>query len=227
MTKSTLILLCIAFTISMAILTLAASAQCSSCMKEGDWGESAKNFIEGKPIDDTPQLFGPKAERQKNSELASDSDKAQESANSTSTEALISAQAVGINLASISAKPSSVNSGSPVEITAVFQEKSPNQSDNLTRTGNNTSIETMGTLMITTASISSTTGIEVGKVNLARTSGNEYAGIWKAIAPADTYNVTLAVSSPQTSETFSDVLQIEVTGDDNATNGAPDIQNLG
>ena len=91
MTKSTLILLCIAFTISIAILTLAASAQCSSCMKEGDWGESAKNFIEGKPIDDTPQLFGPKAERQKNSELASDSGKAQESANNTSNAAPINA----------------------------------------------------------------------------------------------------------------------------------------
>jgi hypothetical protein len=182
-------------------------------MKEGDWGESAKNFIEGKPIDDTPQLFGPKAERQKNSGLASDSGKAQESANSTSTEALISAQAVGINLTSISAKPSSVNSGRQVEITAVFQEMNPNQPDNLTGTDDNTSIETMGTLMITTASIRSTTGVEVGKVNLARTSGNEYAGIWKAIAPAGIYNVTLGVSSPQTSETFSDVLQIEVTGD--------------
>ena len=65
MTKSTLILLCIAFTIGIAILTLAASAQCSSCMKEGDWSESANKFIEGKPIDDTPKLFGPKAERRR------------------------------------------------------------------------------------------------------------------------------------------------------------------
>ena len=170
-----------------------------------------------------PNCLGQRRKGKRIPELASDSGKAQESANSTSTEALKSAQAVGINLTSISANPSSVNSGSPVEINAVFQEKNPNQPDNLTGTDNDTSIETIGTLTITTASIRSTTGIEVGKVNLARTSGNEYAGIWKAIAPAGIYNVTLAVSSLQTSETFSDVLQIEVTGNDNETKGAPDI----
>ena len=217
MTKSTLILLCIAFTIGIAILTLAASAQCSSCMKEGDWGESAKNFIEGKPIDDTPQLFGPKAERQKNSQLASDSGKAQESANNTSNAAPINTSMVVINLASISAKPSSVNSGSPVEITAVFEEKSLEQSGNgIVPDNNDTSTIKNETLVTAFASIRGITGTEIGKVDLIKSSGNEYRGVWKADVPEGIYNVTLAASSPQSSETFADVQQIAVI---NAKNG--------
>jgi hypothetical protein len=202
MTKSTLILLCIAFTISIAILTLAASAQCSSCTKEGDWGESAKNFIEGKPIDDTPQLFGPKAERQKNSQLASDSGKARESASNTSNAAPINSPAVGINLSRVSAKPSSVNSGSPVEIIAVFD--------------NDTSIIKNENL-VAAASIRDVTGTEIGMVNLTKSSANEYSGVWNADVPEGIYNVTLAASSPQASETFADVLQIAVIKANNAT----------
>jgi hypothetical protein len=208
MTKSTLILLCIALTFGIAILTLAASAGCSSCTQEGDWGESAKNFIEGKPIDDTPQLFGPKAEREKNSQLASDSGKAQESANSTSTAAPINTPAVGINLSSVSAKPSSVNSGSQVEITAVFD--------------NDTSIIRNETL-VAAASIRGATGTDIGMVNLTKSSGNKYSGIWKADVSAGIYNVTLAASSLQASETFSDVLQIEVIKANNATSSAAGI----
>jgi hypothetical protein len=210
MTKSTLILLCIAFTIGIAILTLAASAQCSSCMKEGDWGESAKNFIEGKPIDDTPQLFGPKAERQKNSQLASDSGKAQESANNTSNAAPINTSMVVINLASISAKPSSVN-------TAVFEEMSLEQSGNgIVPDNNDTSTIKNETLVTAFASIRGITGTEIGKVDLIKSSGNEYRGVWKADVPEGIYNVTLAASSPQASETFADVQQIAVI---NAKNG--------
>ena len=80
--------------------------------------------------------------------------------------------------------------------------------------------------MIATASIRGITGMEIGKVNLTKSSGNEYSGVWKADVPEGIYNVTLAASSPQASETFADVLQIAVISQQ-CDQRCSDIQNLG
>jgi hypothetical protein len=214
---STMILLCIALTIGIATLTLAASAFCPSCEQEGDWSESANSFIEGKPVDETPKLFGPKAERELKSQLSNTAN-TKEDASDTSDLATTETNGIGIGLASISAEPGSVNSGNPVEITAVFEEMSMGQPENsIVPDNNDTSTIKNVTLVTATASIAGIDGANAGKVNLIRSSGNEYSGVWKADVPAGVYNVTLAASSLQASETFLDVLQIEVIKANNAT----------
>ena len=60
------------------------------------------------------------------------------------------------------------------------------------------------------------TGTQIGMVNLIKSSANEYSGIWKADVPEGIYSVTLAASSLQSSQTFVDVLQIEVIAGANA-----------
>jgi hypothetical protein len=221
MTKSTLILLCIALTIGIAFLTLAASSQCTSCMKEGDWGQSAKNFIEGKPIDDTPKAFGPKAERETSSQSTSDKANIREPLSDTSDSAATKTQGAGIKLVSIDAKPNPVTFGKPVEIVAAFQERSLAQSENRTDADNNgTSAVRKETLLTVTASISDTNGTEVGKADLVKSSENEYSGVWNDTTLAGIYNVTLTASSRQSLEVFSDVLQIEVIGNDNVSSSS-------
>jgi hypothetical protein len=221
MTKSTLILLCIALTISIAFLTLAASSQCTSCMKEGDWSQSAKNFIEGKPIDDTPKAFGPKAEREKSSQSTTDNANTREPLSETSDSATTLTQGAGIKLVSIDAKPNPVTFGKPVEIVAAFQDRSLAQSENRTDADNNvTSAVRKETLLTATASISDTNGTEVGKVNLVKSSENEYSGVWNETALAGIYNVTLTATSLQPLKIFSDVLQIEVIDNDNVSSSS-------
>ena len=63
MKNATLFLICMAFLATIVALASFASAQCASCVKEGDWSQSASNFIEGKPTSDVPAEFGPKAVR--------------------------------------------------------------------------------------------------------------------------------------------------------------------
>src|SRR5512141_1945311 len=138
--KKSLILICLAFLMAMAALAFSASAICSTCMQEGDWGQSASNFIEGKPTSDTPQAYGPKAVRETASQFenksqatpASESDANE--AVAPAAESSASVPAVAINLVSVNASPDSVNSGSPVKITAVFSVSLLNQTMNQTGT---------------------------------------------------------------------------------------------
>ena len=52
-----------------AALTFSASAGCSTCSKEEDWTKSATSFLEGIPINETQQDYGPKAARMTSSQF--------------------------------------------------------------------------------------------------------------------------------------------------------------
>jgi hypothetical protein len=226
MAKSMIIVLSIAFILSIASSSFSASAACASCVQEGDWGESASNFLEGKPINDNPLAFGPKAEREANSKLSLESNAKTED-NDTSNQSSIETPEVDIKLNSINAEPDSVNSGDSVQITAVFGDKSFETTESLTKTTNSDkSANDSETMLTATASILDATEKEVGKVNLIKSSENAYSGVWKAEVPTGFYNVTLAVSSLQASVTLLDALQIEVNAADNATTSSPNDKNL-
>ena len=237
MKKSTLILICVAFLMAMTALAFSASALCSTCMQEGDWGNSASSFLEGKPISDVPQAFGPRAVRATTSQFENTS-KATTGATGSDANAAVTPGAaasvpdVAINLISVNASPDSVNSGSPVKITAVFSVSSPTQSENQTGIANSTSTSPAGeTLLTASAVIKNSAGKDVGTVNLAKSSGNEYSGSWNAQVPSGVYNANIFASSLQGSGNFSDALRINVVASGNASGNAstnaPAVKNLG
>jgi thiosulfate/3-mercaptopyruvate sulfurtransferase len=55
-------------------------------------------------------------------------------------------------------------------------------------------------------------GGEVARASLLLTSGYNYVGIWNANVPPGIYKVSISASASSGSETFADVLEIEVTG---------------
>lgn len=183
-----------AFLATIVALASFASAECASCMKEGDWSQSASNFIEGKPTSDVPAEFGPKVVRKTESQFEKNAQ----------------SPTAGLILKSITASPALVDSASAVKITAVFALNGSEQADN------ETEIQ-----LTSTASIKDSTGKEVEKLNLIKASGNEYSKDWIANVPAGIYSVDIAASSLEGAENFNDVLQIEVVGSGNATEAAP------
>ena len=233
MKKSTLILICIAFLMAMTALAFSASALCSTCMLEGDWGSSASSFLEGTPISDVPQAFGPRVVRETTSQFENTSKATQGATGSNANAAVTPGAAasvpeVAINLKNVNASPDSVNTGSPVKITAVFSVSSSIQSENQTGIANNTSTSTVGeTLLTASAVIKNSAGKDVGVVNLAKSSGNEYSGSWNAQVPAGVYYASIFASSLQGSGNFNDALRIDVVASGNAITNAPVVKNLG
>jgi hypothetical protein len=216
--KNTTFLICMAFLACIVALTSFASAQCASCEKEGDWSVSASNFIEGKPTSDVPAEFGPKAVRKTESQFENKTKAAEETAPSSANAAAGSASQSPIAeliLRSINATPALVNSASTVKITAVFALNSSLQAENQTEIQ-----------LTATASIKDSTGKEVEKLSLIKTSGNEYSKNWNASVPAGVYSVDIAASSLQGAGNFNNALQIEVAGSDNATRAALATINL-
>jgi len=235
MKNSTPFLVCIAFLMAMTASVSSASAVCSTCAQEGDWSQSASSFLEGKPISDVPQESGPRAVRKTTSQFENKSNAAQEAPSSDANAAATAATAnvdasaanVAINLTSINASPSSVNSGSPVKITAIFSVSSPMQPENQIKTASNASPSLDDeTLLTANAAIKDSAGKDVGNVNLLKFAGNEYFGYWNAQVPAGVYNVNILASSPQGSETFNNALQISVVASGNVS-GTPAVNNLG
>ena len=233
MKKSSLILICIAFLMAMTALAFSASALCSTCTQEGDWGQSANSFIEGKPISDVPQAFGPRVVRETTSQFENTS-KATPVASSNDTNAAVTPAAatsvpeVAINLMSINASPDSVKSGSPVKITAIFSVSSQTQSENQTGIANSASTSPDGeTLLTASAAIKDGSSKNVGTVNLAKSSGNEYSGSWNAQVPAGVYNATIFASSLQGSGTFNNALRINVVASGDAPTNTPAVKKLG
>jgi len=192
--------------VTLAGLPVSAYAYCSTCGGEQNWSATATSFLEGTPQNDTVPVWGPKAERQKNSQFSSDANKDQENTSGASETSEISANvpAVSIDLINASAEPNPANSGSSVKITAVFKEGSSDSSGGQA-------------LLTAVATINNTTGDEVGKLGLLQSADNEYSGIWNADVAAGIYKATIVASSPQASGTFKDALQIEVIGSGNAT----------
>ena len=233
MKKSTLILICVAFLMVMTALAFSASALCSSCMQEGDWSNSANSFIEGTPISDVPQAFGPRVVRATTSQFENKSKATQGATGNDANAAVTPAAAtsvpeVAINLKNVNASPDSVNTGSPVKITAVFSVSSSIQSENQTGISNNASTSPAGeTLLTASAVIKNSAGKDVGVVNLAKSSGNEYSGSWNAQVPAGVYYASIFASSQQGSGNFNDALRIDVVASGNAITNAPVVKNLG
>ena len=227
MKNSTPFLVCIAFLMAMTASVSSASAVCSTCSQEGDWSQSASSFLEGKPISDVPQESGPKAVRKTTSQFENEFKTAQEApssdANAVATAAVdANASEVAINLTSINASPSSVNSGSPVKITAIFSVSSPVQPENQTEIASNASTsQDEEALLTAAAAVKDSTGKDVGNVNLLKFAGNEYFGYWNAQVPAGVYNVNIFASSPQGSVTFNNALQISVIASGDAPNNTP------
>jgi hypothetical protein len=112
---------------------------------------------------------------------------------------LATTSTLNISLKDINAMPNPVNSGSPVMITASFGNNSSN------------SQSILETNMTVYATIKNSAGVEVGKLNLERTSGGEYAGIWNANPVAGVYKATIVASALGASKTFNDELQIDVS----------------
>ena len=212
MKNSTLFLICMAFLATIVALASCASAACASCQKEGDWSQSASNFIEGKPTSDEPAEFGPKSVRKTESQFESKTKAAEETApsNANADASTASQSQTGkLILKSINATPALVNSASAVKITAVFALNGTEQAEDQTEIQ-----------LTATASIKDSTGKEVEKLSLIRKSGNEYSKDWNASVPAGIYSVDIAASSLQGAGNFKDALQIEVVGSGNTTTNA-------
>ncbi len=201
MKESILFLICMAFLACIVGLASFASAECSSCMKEGDWSQSANNFIEGKPTSDVPVDFGPKVARKTTSQF----DKT-----NAATDAASQPQTAELILKSINATPALAYSSSTVKITAAFAQNGSTEEEN------------QAEIQLTaTASIKDATGKEVEKLNLIKTSGNEYSKDWTVNVPAGVYSVDIAASSLDGAGNFVNALQIEVVDSGNATGAAP------
>ena len=187
MKESTLFLICLASLAVIVALSSSAFAGCSSCMKEGDWSQSANAFLEGKTVSDEPVDFGPKAARQTSSQFE-DTDDAKASDSSTK-----------IVLQSINATPGAIVANGTAKITAVFAQ-------------NGTTAEDQKELQLTaTATIKDSAGKEIRKLNLIKSAANEYSNNWAANVPEGVYSVDIAASSLDGASNFADALQINVT----------------
>lgn len=212
MRNSILILVLAAFTMVALGLVFNASAECQGCTQEGDWSQSASNFISGNPVSEEAPLWGPKATRKTSSQFENENAgkfKASDDATGASGSVAGAAKA-GIDLINISAAPSPVSSGSAVKINAVFKES--NATD--------TSAEGNGSMITALATILDSNGKEVGTVSLSQTSEHEYSGVWNAVVAAGEYTVSVAASSPQATGTFENALKIDVveaTADNSGT----------
>ena len=206
MKESTIFLICLASLAVIVALSSSAFAGCSSCMKEGDWSQSANAFLEGKTVSDEPVDFGPKAARQTSSQF-DNSDDAKASDSSTK-----------IVLQSVNATPDAIEANGIAKITAVFAQ-------------NGTKAEDQEEMQLTaTATIKDSAGKEIRKLNLIKSAANEYSNNWAANVPEGVYSVDIAASSLDGASSFVDALQINVTSpvtsaQTNATETAAASQN--
>jgi len=198
MKNSILLLSGMVFLLSIIALASYASAECTSCMKEGEWSDSANAFINGQPISDEPIAFGPKVVRQTSSQFENQN-KATDAAGQSGAGA-----AAELILKSINATPAQAYQASTVKITATFAL--------------NGSADDQAELQLTAAAtIKDSTGKEVDKLNLIQTSANEYSKDWTVNVPPGIYSVDIAASSLEAAGSFADATQIEVVASGNAS----------
>jgi len=187
MKESTIFLICLASLAVIVALSSSAFAGCSSCMKEGDWSQSADAFLEGKTVSDEPVDFGPKAARQTSSRFENSND------------AKASDSSTKIVLQSVNATPDAIEANGIAKITAVFAQ-------------NGTKAEDQEEMQLTaTATIKDSAGKEIRKLNLIKSAANEYSNNWAANVPEGVYSVDIAASSLDGASNFADALQINVT----------------
>ncbi len=187
MKESTIFLICLASLAVIVALSSSAFAGCSSCMKEGDWSQSADAFLEGKTVSDEPVDFGPKAARQTSSQFENSND------------AKASDSSTKIVLQSVNATPDAIEANGIARIAAVFAQ-------------NGTKAEDQEEMQLTaTATIKDSAGKEIRKLNLIKSAANEYSNNWAANVPEGVYSVDIAASSLDGASNFADALQINVT----------------
>ena len=200
MRNSTLLLTGMVFLLSIIALASHATAECTSCVKEGDWSQSANAFISGQPISDEPIPFGPKVARATSSQFESQ-DKAADAAGQSAANATAE-----LILKSIKATPAQAYQASTVKITAAFALNGSTSADDQTQ------------LQLTaTATIKDSIGKEVDKLNLIRTSGNEYSKDWTVNVPPGIYSVDIAASSLEAAGNFANAMLVEVIASGNAS----------
>jgi hypothetical protein len=204
MTKSVILLVLVAIMVIEVSLSFNAVAFCTTCGgAQEDWSTSATNFIEGKPISDTPSsLSNPARIRQMNSDfnsnlLKDNTSNSATSPNNPAASSTLNMSTLNVSLKDLNAMPNPVNAGKPVMITASFGNNSSN------------SKSVPETNMTAYAVIRNSVGTEVGRVNLEHTSG-EYVGIWNTNLTSGIYKATIVASTSSASKTFNDALQIEV-----------------
>lgn len=204
--------------IMVAALTFSASAACSTCSKEEDWSKSATSFLEGTPINETQEEFGPKVARRTSSQFEKKSEADQKSpaiaAPARASPAASADAQPAIVLVSINADPINVSAGNAVSITAILATTSAEKPTE----DSNASLNSESRVTAS-ATIKNSTGINVANVVLIKASGNEYTGIWNASVLPGIYRVSISASSLEGSETFNDALQINVL--------EPAVTNLG
>lgn len=218
MRNSILILVLAAFTLIIAGLAVNALAECTTCTTEGDWGQSADNFIAGKPTSEDAPAWGPKAVRQKNSQTESNS--TDETAPATASES--TSPKWSLELVNASAMPAVVGSGSPIKITAAFKESN---SANTGSAGSEVRVTALATIL-------DSAGKEVGNASLLQTSPHEYSGVWDASVAPGVYKVSIAAASLRATGVFENALDIRVVESDEAGSGnaapsVPAVKNLG
>jgi len=192
MKESTIFLICLASLAVIVALSSSAFAGCSSCMKEGDWSQSADAFLEGKTVSDEPVDFGPKAARQTSSQFENSND------------AKASDSSTKIVLQSVNATPDAIEANGIAKITAVFAQ-------------NGTKAEDQEEMQLTaTATIKDSAGKEIRKLNLIKSAANEYSNNWAANVPEGVYSVDIAASSLDGASSFADALQINVISSANS-----------
>jgi hypothetical protein len=202
MKKSVILLILASIMVIEASLSFNAFATCATCGAQEDWSASANNFLEGKPINDTPSsLSNPQQNRLKNSDFNSSllKEATGNTASSPINPTAASTSTLNISQKDIHATPNPVNSGGPVMITTSFGNNSSN------------SQSILETNITAYATIKNPAGVEVGKVNLVRISGEKYAGILNANLTAGVYKATIVASAQGVSKTFNDALEIDVS----------------
>ena len=240
MTKAGILLIfAVVVASSLAPVAFAVCENCGVDPTDQDWASSAANFMEGNPISDTPSDLTPAQQyRLRNSEFnssllgGSSGQGSNEISNPVVSNTAASNAAVtpmntptpmlNIILDDIRAIPNPSNFSDPVMITAVFGNNS-----SINATPNNLSTSTDLTNMAVYANIKNLAGTEIGRVNLRRTSGSEYAGIWNANVASGTYKATIDASGSGGSKTFNDALQIVVNGSKNNPSTIHAVRNLG
>lgn len=219
MKRLAFLLVCICVILAMLNISSLATAGCSTCGgTEEDWGTSAANFLEGKPVDQTVPLWGPQGARLKNSKMNSESEtgdvkKALDSGSIKKGEQP-EASVLDIILREIHAMPNPAAPNSPVMITAVFAGDGSQNPKNQTAIGNQTFEDILPGIdqaaMLVLATIKDSAGTEAGNVTLQHTFGNEYAGIWNASSTPGIYRVGLRATASGATATFDEALQIDV-----------------
>jgi len=192
----------------------ATLADCPACKGEQpDWTQNAIAFMEGKPVQDAPAgLSGPQQARLLNAEIDArkKASLAPNGAGSADANPANNSTALSeIKLNELRAQPNPANINHEVQIIAAFDNAGTGS--NSTASGSPSKTIDL-THFAVYADILGPDGSDAGRVSLKQSPENGLSGTWNGGAEPGIYNATIAVSGPEGSRTFKDVLQIIVLG---------------